>query len=70
MVLLFPLYISVSERQNNDTNETEVYVGERKLSGYSSYTTDTGKNSFNLIHYVYVSRYLMIQYLILKLLYY
>lgn len=49
MVLLFPLYFSVSERRNSDTSEAEVYVGERKLSGYSSYTTDTGKNSFNLI---------------------
>lgn len=34
-------YTSVNERRNSDTNEAEVYVGERKLSGYSSYTTDT-----------------------------
>lgn len=34
-------YTSVSERRNSDTNETELYVGERKLTGYSSYTADT-----------------------------
>eukprot|EP00105_Crassostrea_gigas_P017941 XP_011435901.2 PREDICTED: sphingosine kinase 2-like [Crassostrea gigas] len=34
-------YTSVSERRNSDTSKTEVYVGERKLTGYSSYTADT-----------------------------
>nr|XP_022340020.1 uncharacterized protein LOC111134851 [Crassostrea virginica] len=34
-------YTTVSERQNSEKNETEVYVGERKLSGYSSYTSET-----------------------------
>lgn len=55
VVLLLPLYFSVSERRNSDTNETEVYVGERKLTGYSSYTADTSKNSFNLIQFTCMS---------------
>lgn len=31
----------INEQKNSDTNETEVYAGERKLSGYSSYTADS-----------------------------
>ncbi|XP_056017092.1 uncharacterized protein LOC125673096 [Ostrea edulis] len=32
-------YTTVSERRNND-NKTEIFVGDRKLSGYSSYTAE------------------------------
>ncbi|XP_056020070.1 uncharacterized protein LOC125672299 isoform X2 [Ostrea edulis] len=34
-------YTSVTEQRNVENNETEIFVGDRKISGYSSYTTDT-----------------------------
>ncbi|XP_048772657.1 uncharacterized protein LOC125678315 isoform X2 [Ostrea edulis] len=32
---------SVTERRNPETNETEIFVADRKLTGYTSYTSDT-----------------------------
>ncbi|XP_056019347.1 uncharacterized protein LOC125678327 [Ostrea edulis] len=32
---------SVTERRNTETNETEIFVADRKLTGYTSYTSDT-----------------------------
>ncbi|XP_056017097.1 ceramide kinase 1-like isoform X2 [Ostrea edulis] len=34
-------YTNVTERCNSETSETEIYVEDRKLSGYSSFTSDT-----------------------------
>ncbi|XP_048772711.2 ceramide kinase-like [Ostrea edulis] len=34
-------YTSVTKRQNTETNEKEIFVADRKLTGYSSYTSDT-----------------------------
>ncbi|XP_062591764.1 uncharacterized protein LOC134253266 isoform X1 [Saccostrea cucullata] len=34
-------FTSVTERRNSDSNETEILVEDKKLSGYSSYTSDT-----------------------------
>ncbi|XP_048772636.1 uncharacterized protein LOC125678311 [Ostrea edulis] len=34
-------YTSVTERRNTETNETEIFAADRKLTGYTSYTSDT-----------------------------
>ncbi|XP_048772601.2 uncharacterized protein LOC125678295 [Ostrea edulis] len=34
-------HTSVTERRNAETNETEIFVADRKLTGYTSYTSDT-----------------------------
>ncbi|XP_048772587.2 ceramide kinase-like [Ostrea edulis] len=34
-------YTPVTEQHNTENNETEIFVGGKKLSGYSSYTSDT-----------------------------
>ncbi|XP_056019303.1 uncharacterized protein LOC125678301 isoform X2 [Ostrea edulis] len=34
-------HTSVTERRNTKTNETEIFVADRKLTGYTSYTSDT-----------------------------
>ncbi|XP_056000291.1 uncharacterized protein LOC125675703 [Ostrea edulis] len=34
-------YTSVTERRNTETKETEIFVADRKLTGYTSYTADT-----------------------------
>ena len=57
------LYCRVSERHNSEKNETEVYVGERKLSGYSSYTSETGNKNNCTYNILYI---LLIKCLILR----
>ncbi|XP_061197395.1 uncharacterized protein LOC133205572 [Saccostrea echinata] len=34
-------YTSVNEQNNKETSETEIFVEDKRLSGYSSYTSDT-----------------------------
>jgi hypothetical protein len=40
-------YIRVTERYNTETKEAEIFVADRKLTGYTSYTHDTGNDQLS-----------------------